>query len=47
MKITARYSHLNGYEWLLVHEKKTWVEIEDAIKSIIQSNGFREEPRRR
>lgn len=34
MKVAARYSHLNGYEWLLVHEKKTWLEIENAIKSI-------------
>ena len=34
MKIAARYSHLNGYEWLLVHEKNTWLEIENAIKSI-------------
>ncbi len=34
MKIAALYSHLNGHEWLLVHEKGTWKEIEDTIKSI-------------
>ncbi len=34
MKIAALYSHLNGHEWLLVHEKATWKEIEDTIKSI-------------
>jgi hypothetical protein len=34
VKITALYSHLNGHEWLLVHERKTWREIEATIKSI-------------
>lgn len=34
MKIAALHSHLNGHEWLLVHEKKVWKEIEDTIKSI-------------
>jgi hypothetical protein len=28
------HSHLNGYEWLLVHEKGVWREILGAIKSI-------------
>lgn len=27
MRIAALYSHLNGHEWLLVHEKKTWEEM--------------------
>ena len=34
MKIAALYSHLNGHEWLLVHERKTWQEIEVTIRSI-------------
>lgn len=34
MKIAALYSHLNGHEWLLVHEKQTWKEIETTINSI-------------
>lgn len=34
MKIAALHSHLNGHEWLLVHEKKVWKEIEDTIKNI-------------
>ena len=28
------YSHLNGHEWLLVHEKRIWDEIETVIQSI-------------
>jgi hypothetical protein len=34
MKITQRYSHLNGYEWLLVHHEEIWKEIEDIIAPI-------------
>jgi len=34
MKIKELYSHLNGYEWLLVHKKEIWDEIEAAIDSI-------------
>lgn len=34
MKIGAKYSHLNGLEYLLVHKKKVWKEIEGAIASI-------------
>lgn len=34
MRIAALYSHLNGHEWLLVHEKKIWKEIADTISSI-------------
>lgn len=34
MKITALHSHLNGHEWLLVHQKKTLQEILDTIRSI-------------
>ena len=34
MKITALHSHLNGHEWLLVHEKKIWKEIAGVIKDI-------------
>ena len=34
MHIGARYSHLNGYEWLLVHRPAIWDEIEDVIGGI-------------
>lgn len=34
MKIAAMYSHLNGHEWLLVHETSIWSEIERVIKSV-------------
>ncbi len=34
MKIAALHSHLNGHEWLLVHEKKTLQELLDTIQSI-------------
>lgn len=34
MKIAALHSHLNGHEWLLVHEKNIWKEIEGTIKNI-------------
>ena len=34
MKIVELHSHLNGYEWLLVHEPGIWAQIEDTIKSV-------------
>ncbi len=34
MKIANQYSHLNGYEHLLVHKKSLWDEIVAAIRSI-------------
>jgi len=34
MKIAKKHSHLNGEEWLLVHEKDTYQEILDAIEEI-------------
>lgn len=34
MKIGAMHSHLNGHEWLLVHAKEIWKELESTIKSI-------------
>lgn len=34
MKIAKKYSHLNGEEWLLVHEKDTYQEIIDVIHAI-------------
>lgn len=34
MKIGARHSHLNGYEWLLVHERALWDEVESVIAEI-------------
>ncbi len=34
MKIGAMHSHLNGYEWLLVHERALWAEIESIIENV-------------
>jgi len=34
MKITQKYSHLNGEEYLIVHHKELYKEITDVIKNI-------------
>lgn len=34
LRIANLYSHLNGYEFLLVHKANLWQELENAIKSI-------------
>jgi hypothetical protein len=34
MKIAEKYSHLNGFEYLLVHKPDLWQEIESVINSI-------------
>jgi hypothetical protein len=34
VRIVEYYSHLNGYEHILVHKKGMWEEIEDTIKGI-------------
>ena len=34
MKISAIYSHLNGYEYLLVHKPNLWQEIDTVIRLI-------------
>ena len=34
MQIKARYSHLNGEEYLLVHRKKLWEEIQHVITRV-------------
>jgi hypothetical protein len=34
VKIGGMYSHLNGHEWLLVHQKQVWGEIEAIIGSV-------------
>lgn len=34
MRIAAKYSHLNGYEWILVHQRGLWSEIESTIESV-------------
>ena len=34
MKIKARYSHLNGEEYLLVHRKELWAEVQTVIASV-------------
>lgn len=34
MQIAARYSHLNGLEYMLVHHKDLWDEIQHVIASV-------------
>lgn len=34
MRIVSKYSHLNGYEWLLVHQRSLWKEIAEVIDSV-------------
>ena len=34
MQIKARYSHLNGEEYLLVHRKRLWEEVQAAITEV-------------
>jgi hypothetical protein len=34
MTITQYHSHLNGYEWLLVHHREVWKEIEQTARRI-------------
>lgn len=34
MKIEKLYSHLNGHEWMLVHQPRMWKEIETVIHTI-------------
>ena len=34
MRIVARYSHLNGEEYLIVHHKELWKEVQDIIADI-------------
>lgn len=34
MQIKAMYSHLNGYEYLLVHRKQLWTEIQAVIAKV-------------
>ena len=34
MQIKARYSHLNGEEYLLVHRKRLWTEVQNVIAQV-------------
>jgi len=34
MKIAAKYSHLNGFEWLNFHHPDMWKELQEAIDAI-------------
>ena len=34
MKIAKIYSHLNGLEYLMVHHKQLWKEVQEVIKSV-------------
>ncbi len=34
MKLSAIYSHLNGFEWIQFHQKEMWDEIEEVITNI-------------
>lgn len=40
MKIQRLHSHLNGHEWLLVHEPRIWKEIE-RIVAAIDAEGYK------
>ena len=42
MRIANLYSHLNGYEFMLVHKPDLWREIEDALNSINANNYIKE-----
>ena len=34
MKIAARYSHLNGEEYLIVHQPQLWIEVQNVIEGV-------------
>jgi hypothetical protein len=34
LRIEKLYSHLNGHEWLLVHQPRIWKEIEEAVGKV-------------
>ena len=34
MKIVAKYSHLNGEEYLIVHQKRLWRDVQTVIKKV-------------
>jgi hypothetical protein len=34
MKIEFIYSHLNGLEWIITHQKELWKEVKDSIESV-------------
>ena len=34
MRVAARYSHLNGEEYLLVHRETLWTEVRDVIAEV-------------
>jgi hypothetical protein len=34
VQIKARYSHLNGEEYLLVHRKNLWEEVQTVIEQV-------------
>ncbi len=34
MRIAAQYSHLNGLEFLLVHKRQLWEEIQDVVRRV-------------
>ena len=34
MQIAARYSHMNGEEYLIVHQPKLWAEVQEVVASV-------------
>ena len=34
LRIEKIYSHLNGHEWLLVHQRKIWSEIQEIVGEV-------------
>jgi hypothetical protein len=47
MKIERSYSHLNGYEHILVHKPRLWEEIVKVINGVDATASKRKRPRRR
>jgi hypothetical protein len=39
MRIVEKYSHLNGFEYLLVHKPELWQEIETVVKTVDAEKG--------
>ena len=47
MQIKARYSHLNGEEYLLVHRPHLWNEVQAAIGDVTPTPAGPKSPRRK
>ena len=34
MRIESKYSHMNGEEYLIVHQPELWKEVQDVVASV-------------